>query len=154
MSFKILIMGLPGSGKTTLAQELIQYFRERQIDPDWINADVIRKKFNDWDFSSEGRIRQSKRLTEAANESLHPCVVCDFVAALPEQRIIFNPDYLVWMDTIKEGRYADTNAAFVPPTSWHFRVTELNAVRYAGEICIDVIKRTAPRIIQQDLDMP
>ena len=53
---KILIMGLPGSGKTYLAERL-----QPLIDAAWYNADVVRKMANDWDFSSKGRIRQSMR---------------------------------------------------------------------------------------------
>lgn len=145
MAFKILIMGLPGSGKTTLAKELIQYFRDHSIDPEWLNADVVRTRFNDWDFTESGRIRQSHRMAESANQSMHNVVICDFVAPLQAQRDIFNPDYLVWMDTITEGRFEDTNKAFIPPVTCSFKVTSLDAHRWAQVIGLDVITRTTPR---------
>ena len=56
---KILIMGLPGSGKTTLASKLIPLLNAK-----WVNNDEIRKDANDWDFSEEGRIRQAKRMAD------------------------------------------------------------------------------------------
>ena len=107
---KILIMGLPGSGKTTLALELTN-----MLNAEWLNADVIRKKENDWDFSEEGRKRQARRMFNLSEKykKLGKIVIADFVCPLPETRKLFNPDYLIWIDTIKEGRFSDTNKLFV-----------------------------------------
>lgn len=124
MPFKVLIMGLPGSGKTFLASSLIEKIANRSCL--WLNADKVRTEFNDWDFSKEGRIRQSRRMMDLANNSITDIVICDFVAPLPEMRSNFDPDLLVWMDTIDSGRYADTNAIFVPPTNFDFRITEFS----------------------------
>jgi len=98
---------------------------------DWFNADEIRKRFNDWDFSREGRIRQSLRMAEFAFKCTGDYVICDFVAPLTEQRNNFKADWTIWMDTIDAGRFDDTNRAFVPPEVYDFRITEQNADKWA-----------------------
>jgi hypothetical protein len=106
---------------------------------DWFNADEVRKKYNDWDFSREGRIRQSLRMAQFALECSGDFVICDFVAPLPEMRHNFKADWTIWMDTIDEGRYEDTNRAFVPPDIYDFRITEQNAekwVPFVGQLIL------------------
>tara|TARA_B100000965_G_scaffold402213_1_gene427656 strand:+ start:116 stop:523 length:408 start_codon:yes stop_codon:yes gene_type:complete len=128
---KILIMGLPGSGKTTLASELVPLLKAK-----WINNDKIRKAANDWDFSEEGRKRQAKRMAEEAekykNEGIY--VVADFICPTPEARKLFNADYIIWVDTIKKGRYEDTNAMFIKPEKFDFHVTSQDAKNWAKKI--------------------
>ena len=154
MTKRILVMGLPGAGKTYLAQALKNYLETNgdlmKINPsrvmtyegipgpgfmkvgvDWFNADDIRKKYNDWDFSNEGRIRQSLRMFQFAIECTGEFVICDFVAPLVEMRNNFKADWTIWVDTIKEGRYEDTNKAFIPPEQYDFRVTEQNCEKWA-----------------------
>lgn len=145
MAKRILIMGLPGSGKTTLAESLKKYLTEHSdlYNPNaetiegsravvkWINADDVRKKYNDWDFSHEGRIRQSIRMRELADSFLNDFVIADFIAPLPEMRHNFKPDWTIWVDTIDAGRYEDTNKMFVPPEVYDFRITEQNAEKWA-----------------------
>ena len=117
-------MGLPGAGKTYLADKLVP-----KISAVWLNADKVRKEANDWDFSPEGRIRQAKRMAEKAEkfkkEGSH--VVADFVCPTPKARELFNPDFIIWVDTIKKGRFEDTNKIFVKPEKYDVRVTEQNA---------------------------
>ena len=121
---KILIMGLSGSGKTFLSKLL-----QKELSCAWYNADNLREMANDWDFSNEGRKRQSFRMKaladfEKANGRL---VICDFICPTKEAREIFDADYCIWMDTIKEGRFDDTNQMFVQPKKFNYRVTEKNA---------------------------
>ena len=157
MTQRILIMGLPGAGKTTLAAELKRYLelhgtadlRNAEMLPvtgfkpnvTWFNADDIRRKFNDWDFSNDGRIRQSIRMFQFSIEAGGDYVICDFVAPLVEMRNNFKADWTIWVDTIREGRYADTNAAFVEPEVYDFRVTEQNAEKWAEFIGQHILDR-------------
>lgn len=97
----------------------------------WINADDVRKKYNDWDFSHEGRIRQSIRMRELADSFFNDFVVADFVAPLPEMRHNFKADWTVWIDTIEKSRFEDTNRIFTPPDVYDFRITEQNAEKWA-----------------------
>ena len=131
----ILIMGLPGSGKTTLANELAPLLNAKRL-----NADEVRKDANDWDFSEEGRKRQSKRMAEFAiklkNEGYH--VVADFICPTPEARSLFPSDYLIWVDTIKEGRFDDTNKMFIKPEKYDFQVITQDAKNWAPKIFKDI----------------
>jgi len=104
-------MGLSGSGKTTLATEL-----SNRLKADHINADVIRKKYNDWDFSKEGRIRQATRLKGLATESANDYVVIDFICPLTEGRDIIDADYVIWMNTVTRSKYKDTDGVFEQPS--------------------------------------
>ena len=128
---KILIMGLPGAGKTTLASKLAPLLKAK-----WLNADEVRKEANDWDFSDEGRKRQAKRMANLA-ENLKKegnIVIADFVCPTPNARSLFNPDFIIWMDTIEKGRFEDTNKIFVKPEKHDVRVTEKNAELWALKI--------------------
>lgn len=128
MTQRILVMGLPGAGKTYLAQYVLERLQAANKKVAWLNADIVRKKFDDWDFSHEGRIRQSQRMRELADSNTDmDYVICDFVCPLPEMRTNFDADWCVWVDTIREGRYADTNAMFVEPEHWDFRITTQEA---------------------------
>ena len=152
MTQRILIMGLPGSGKTYFAERLKKYIEDNsnvqtmplgrmlnlELPPlaytskvDWFNADDVRKRFNDWDFSREGRIRQSIRMFDFAVSCTEDFVICDFVAPLVEMRNNFKADWTIWMDTIDAGRFEDTNRAFEAPEVYDFRITEQNAEKWA-----------------------
>jgi len=131
----ILIMGLPGAGKTTLANELAKLITCKRL-----NADEIRKAANDWDFSEEGRKRQARRMSDAALKikSEGNSVIADFICPTPEARELFPADYIVWVDTIKEGRFDDTNQMFVKPEKFNFHVTTQDAKVWASKIVEDL----------------
>jgi len=105
-------MGLPGSGKTWLAQRL-----QKKLNCAWFNADKVREQANDWEFGEEARIRQARRMRNIANyeKGEGRIVICDFVCPTALTRHIFEADYTVWMDTIDEGRFDDTNKMFEKP---------------------------------------
>ena len=127
----ILIMGLPGAGKTTLANELATLIKSKRL-----NADEVRRTANDWDFSEEGRKRQAKRMSDSAlqlkNEGNN--VIADFICPTLEARKLFPADYIVWVDTIKKGRFEDTNQMFVKPEKFDFHVTSQDAKLWAPQI--------------------
>ena len=131
----ILIMGLPGAGKTTLANELAKLINSKRL-----NADEIRKAADDWDFSEEGRKRQAKRMSEAAAKlkSEGNNVIADFICPTPEARKLFPADYIVWVDTIKKGRFEDTNQMFVKPEKYDCHVTTQDAKVWATKIAKDL----------------
>ena len=124
-------MGLPGAGKTTLANELATLIKSKRL-----NADEVRRAANDWDFSEEGRKKQSKRMSEAAlkikNEGNN--VIADFICPTLEARKLFPADYTVWVDTIQKGRFEDTNQMFVKPEKFDFHVTSQDAKLWAPQI--------------------
>ena len=135
---KILIMGLPGSGKTTLAKLLVPIYNAV-----WLNADEVRKQCDDWDFSDEGRKRQALRMWSMAEEAVdnNRVVIADFVCPTQHTRAQFKADYTIWMDTIKEGRFEDTNKMFESPTAYDFKVTHMEADMWAYLIKQDIIDK-------------
>ena len=128
-------MGLPGSGKTTLANELGPLLNAERL-----NADEVRKKANDWDFSEEGRKRQAKRMANLALDLKKDgnYVVADFICPTPEARDLFPADYIIWVDTIKKGRFDDTNKMFVKPDKYDFHVTSQDAKNWAPKILKEI----------------
>lgn len=130
-------MGLPGAGKTTLAKKLV-----KKIDAAWINADDVRNKFNDWDFSKQGRLRQAKRMKNLADTELKKSktVVADFVCPTEQTRDDFNPDILIWVDTIKKGRFEDTNQMFIEPIKFDLRVKTKDSDYWCDEI-LKILKK-------------
>ena len=128
-------MGLPGAGKTTLANELGPYLNAKRL-----NADEVRKTANDWDFSEEGRKRQAKRMAEFAlklkNEGNF--VVADFICPTPAARELFPADFIIWVDTINEGRFEDTNQMFVKPEKYNFHVTTQDAKFWVPKILEEI----------------
>ena len=131
---KILIIGLPGAGKTTLAIEL-----KKKLNASWLNADKVRKKFNDWDFSRKGVLRQAKRMKSLAKKSKKNFVIADFICPYEEGRKIFKPDYLIWMNTIKRGRLSTFNKTFQKPKKFDFKISKKNA-KFYSKIIIKKIK--------------
>lgn len=139
MTQRILIMGLPGAGKTTLAEKLRARIDAHDKKTVWLNADRIRSEYNDWDFSEAGRIRQSNRMRDLADKLDSDYAIADFVAPLVEMRNNFKADWTIWVDTIREGRYADTNAMFQEPEVYDFRITEQDADKWADFIAEHIL---------------
>lgn len=135
---KILIIGLSGAGKTTLAQTITQMLECKNKSVTWINADVIREKCNDWDFSDNGRHRQAVRIREMLDTANTDITIVDMIAPLPSMRDIINPSYLVWMDTVSSSKYPDTDSIFVAPEKYNIKVTEKNSSKWANIIINEI----------------
>ena len=123
---KIMIMGLPGSGKTTLAKELAYHFHIPHH-----NADTVREYTDNWDFSPIGRQNQASYMRAQWG-------ILDFIAPTVDTRSICDPQFVIWMDTIKEGRFEDTNKIYEIPErdEYDIRITKwisLNQLRSSLE---------------------
>lgn len=132
-------MGLPGSGKTPFANQLLDKLGEHKISYAWYNGDLVRKLYDDWDFSLDGRLRQAQRMVEKADKckKLGIVAVCDFVCPTEYLREVFNPDILVWMDTLDKSLYDDTNELFEKPVNYDYCITQF----YQNAFVIDDIVR-------------
>ena len=138
MAKKILIIGLPDSGKTTLAKLLAPMFNAVLL-----NADEVRKEANDWDFSEMGRSIQANRMKRLADEAIQSNrnVVADFVCPTEHTREDFDADYIIWMDTIKESKYEDTNKMFEQPKNFDFKVTHKDAQMFSFLIKQEILDK-------------
>lgn len=126
-------MGLPGSGKTTLARQLAM-----RLDACHFEADKVREMFNDWDFSELGRRQQMLRMNDLCKlgERVRDYQVADFVCPTHRLQDEFKADYIIFMDTIKLSRYSDTNRIFEEPLysdfvvrNWNYDINEIvNAI--------------------------
>jgi adenylylsulfate kinase len=135
MSTRILVCGLPTSGKTTFSRK----FAKQLANGDdtmvlVLNGDDVRKEYNDWDFSHEGRVRQAQRMYDLSTTITTSYTIIDFVCPLEEMRKMVKPDWIIWMDTIDEGPYENTNRIFEEPTQYDFRITSKSADFYQAEI--------------------
>jgi len=137
---KILIMGLSGSGKSELAKELHSLFQNDEKSSVRINGDEVREANKDWDFSPEGRIRQAERMAKLAKNSNADYVIADFIAPTKQSRDIFNPNMLIWLDTVRSSKYTNTDVVFQNPTKYHFKIKKKDAKKWASTI-YDYIKK-------------
>ena len=128
-------MFFQSSGKTTLAEELAPMLNAKRL-----NADEVRKEADDWDFSEEGRKRQASRMADFAKKLKEEgnFVVADFICPTPEARALFPADFIIWVDTIKEGRFDDTNKMFVKPDKFDYHVTTQDAKNWAPKIIKEI----------------
>lgn len=137
---RILVCGLPGSGKTTFAKELLAQLGNEAC---WFNADDVRKLYADWDFSYEGRIKQAERMRRFSCVSGFKHVICDFVAPTEEIRNIFSADYIIWMNTETKSQYQDTDKLFECPTNWDYIVIAKDAKNIVPDVVTDILSRSA-----------
>lgn len=144
---KVLIMGLPGSGKTTLANDL-QYLLNNNYKCYWLNADKVREQFNDWDFTQSGRERQAKRMKDLAelHGQYNDIVLCDFVCPLQITRDQFDPDYIIFVNTIYESRYENTNKIFEIPSKFDCEVKYKNSNYYSKMIYNDLVHKLNKKV--------
>ena len=134
---KILIFGLPGSGKTTLSKKVSERLKALHL-----NADEIRKRFDDWDFSNEGRLRQAQRMKNLAKNASEDFIVLDFVCPAKQFRALIAAEITIFMDTIQISRFADTNKIFEMPDETEkitYRIKEMNSDEEAKKITTNVI---------------
>jgi adenylylsulfate kinase len=136
---KVLVFGLPGSGKSTLSEPLAEL-----VEGVWLNADAVREEYNDWDFSDEGRMRQAMRMKYLADgvSKAGKIAITDFVCPFQKARDEFKPDYTIWMNTIEEGRFEDTNKIFENPEEADYIV---DAFRPQEELKLEPILERAFR---------
>lgn len=144
---KVLIMGLPGSGKTTLAADL-QYLLTTLYKSHWLNADKVREQFKDWDFSESGRDRQAKRMKDLAelHGQYNDVIICDFVCPFEKTRNEFDADYIVFMNTITESRYEDTNKVFEPPKKFDIEAQSKNSKYYSKMIYNELVRKLNKKV--------
>jgi energy-coupling factor transporter ATP-binding protein EcfA2 len=133
-------MGLSGSGKSELAKELHSLFQNDEKSSVRINGDEVREANKDWDFSPEGRIRQAERMAKLAKNSNADYVIADFIAPTKQSRDIFNPNMLIWLDTVRSSKYTNTDVVFQNPTKYHFKIKKKDAKKWASTI-YDYIKK-------------
>ena len=131
-------MGLPGAGKTSLAKLLVPMFNAVSL-----NEYEVRKEANDWDFSEMGRSIQTNRMKRLADKAIQDNrnVIADFVCPTEHTREDFDADYIIWMDTIKESEFEDTNKLFEQPKNFDFKVTHKEATMWAYLIKQDILEK-------------
>jgi adenylylsulfate kinase len=149
MNSKILIMGLPGAGKTTLARILAPLLNAVMFNGDDVRAHINR----DLGFSHDDRIEHARRMGWLCDRVVDAggVVIADFICPTPETRSAFGDAFVIWVDRIKEGRFADTNRLFIPPESCDEHVTADGAPRYWAERIQDRIRPARPVVLKQKL---
>jgi cytidyltransferase-like protein len=131
MAKKILIMGLPGAGKTTLAHALVP-----RLNAVHFNADEVRRNVNrDLGFSKEDRVENARRIGWLCDQVVRTgaYAIADFICPTAETRAAFGDAFIVWCDRIKESRFEDTNRMFVPPERHDIRVGPEGTPEYWAE---------------------
>lgn len=128
---KILIMGLPGAGKTTLATVLAPLLNAVVFNADAVRANLSR----DLGFSHDDRVEHARRMGWMCDRVVEAggTVVADFICPTADTRAAFGNAFTIWVDRIEEGRFEDTNRMFVAPEHFDLRVTAQGAPEYWAE---------------------
>ncbi len=136
---RVLIFGLPGSGKTTLAKMIVSQVSCPCL---YLNGDQVRSLSKNDDFSINGRIHQAKRMKALADQATQDLVIADFVCPLNITREIFDANLVVWMNTILYSRFEDTNLIFEKPKKVDIEVTRRDALYYSHQIIAQLSVRS------------
>src|SRR5580704_9606996 len=117
---KILIMGLPGAGKTTLANALAPLLNAVVFNADAVRANLSR----DLGFSHEDRVEHARRMGWMCDRVIEAggTVIADFICPTEQTRSVFGDAFTIWLDRIDAGRFADSNRMFVAPDKYDLRV--------------------------------
>ncbi len=141
---KILIMGLPGAGKTTLARALMP-----RLNAVHFNADAVRENISkDLGFAHEDRLEHARRMGWLCDRVVEAgtYALADFVCPTEQTRAAFGDAFVVWVDRIREGRFPDTNAMFQPPVRFDVRVEPEGAPEYwAEKVCEKILPTFDPK---------
>lgn len=139
MYSKVLICGLPGSGKTTFAKFLIEQYLKNNLQYYWLNGDKVREDNNDWDFSMDGRLRQTVRMCNLANSVKDRDVIIDYVCPLEEYRYIISPTFTVFLDTNTDTKHENTKKIFEPPISPNLVIKDKDAIELSAKDLYDYL---------------
>lgn len=138
MHRKILIMGLPGAGKTTLATTLAPLLNAVVFNADAVRANLSR----DLGFSLEDRVEQARRMGWMCDRVVEAggTVIADFICPTPETRAAFGDAFTIWVDRIGVGRFEDTNRMFIAPERFDLRVAPEGSPHYWAEQAVEGLR--------------
>lgn len=119
--FRVLVMGLPGSGRIQVAQQLAQAIPNSEL----LRSIDVRTKEKDIDYTTDGRLRHAYRMLDFARKSRADCVILDMVCPLPAMRDILNPDIIVWVNDQKEFIVEELAESFIPPKLYDLKYNKI-----------------------------
>ena len=135
---KILVLGLPGAGKTTLTRALAPLLKAVVL-----NADEVRANLNkDLGFSLADRIEHARRMGWLCDKVVDAggMAIADFICPTPQTRAAFGASFVIWIDRIESGRFEDTNRLFSPPDAYDIRVLPEGAATEWAKIVVAALR--------------
>lgn len=138
MNRKILIMGLPGAGKTTLANALAPLLNAVVFNADAVRANLSR----DLGFSHDDRVEHARRMGWMCDRVVEAggTVIADFICPTPDTRAAFGEAFTIWIDRIEAGRFEDTNRMFIQPDRFDLRVEAKGAPEFWAEQALALLR--------------